>query len=269
MTKKEYFYDELKRRAASLHLNPERDNESSRHDLLIYPILTSEFGLAWNPLDLISQSNITVPKEIENSHIFRGAVPRIRKPDILIVPNALIKNVAVIEEKNKQDSLKSLANHRLQLNEYQALYECTWGVLTDGERWIIKRNFDTIHEFSSIDELRKKIIDFRNCIGSKEIMYRYDQHNTFDFIIISPYQNISNSIFSEFENIPVTVCGVYNGIITEDGSGFETFKNLRSALLEFPDLHPKLNTKRFTWAMGDKKKEMRFETWKAYKVFSI
>jgi hypothetical protein len=268
MNKEEHFFDELKKRADNLHLNTERDNESSRHDLLIYPTITSQFGLGWNPIDLISQSTINVPKEIENSLIFRGAVPKIRKPDILIVPNEIIKNVAVIEEKKKQENIESLANHKLQLNEYQALYECTWGVLTDGEKWIIKRNFETFHEFSTINELHKGIRDFRHCIGSEEIIARYNQYNTFDYIIISPHQNNLNSVFLEFDNIPVIVCGVDEGKITDNGSGYKDFDNFKSALLEFPDLHPKLNTKRFTWAMGEKGKKLRFETWKAYEFYS-
>lgn len=272
MNKEEQFFNELKKRADNLHSNAERDNESSRHDLLIYPTITSEFGLGWNPIDLISQSTINVPKEIENSLIFRGAVPKIRKPDILIFPNEIIKNVAVIEEKKKQESIESLANHKLQLNEYQALYECTWGVLTDGEKWIIKRNFETFHKFSTINELQKGIKDFRNCIGSKEIIDRYNQYNTFDYIIISPYLNNFSSVFPEFDNIPVIVCGVDNGKFTDNGSGYKDFKNLKSALLEFPDLHPKLNTKRFTWAIKeikeDKIKKLRFETWKAYEAYS-
>lgn len=272
MSKEEHFFDELKKRVDNLHTNSERDNESSRHDLLIYPIITSEYGLGWNPIDLISQSTINVPKEVENSLIFRDAIPKIRKPDILIVPKEIIKNVAVIEEKTRQESIQSLANHRLQLNEYQALYECTWGVLTDGEKWIVKRNFETFHEFSTIDELKGGIKDFRNCIGSKEIIARYNQYNTFDYIIISPYFNNFSSAFPEFDNIPVIVCGVNNGKITDNGSGYKDFKSLKSALTEFPDLHPKLNTKRFTWAMKEIRKgkieKLRFETWKAYEFYS-
>jgi len=272
MNKEEYFFDELKKRVDNLHLNPDRDNESSRHDLLIYPTLTSEYGLGWNPIDLISQSTINIPKESVDSLIFRGAVPKIRKPDILIVPNEIIKNVAVIEEKKKQKSLESLANHKLQLNEYQAIYECTWGVLTDGEKWIIKRNFETFHEFSTIDELRKGITDFRHCIGSKEIKERYNQYNTFDYIIISPFLNNFKFAFPEFDNIPVIVCGIHEGKITKNGGGFKNYNNLKSALLEYPDLHPKLQTKRFTWAMKEMENDiilkLRFETWKAYDVYS-
>lgn len=272
MNKQEIFFDELKKRVDNLHSNTERDNESSRHDLLIYPIITSEFGLGWNPIDLISQSTINVPNEIKDSLVFRGAVPKIRKPDILIVPNEIIKNVAVIEEKKRQESIQSLAKHKLQLTEYQALYECTWGVLTDGEKWIIKRNFETFHEFATIDELRRGIKDFRNCIGNKEIIERYNQYNTFDYIIISPFLNNFKSAFPEFDNIPVVVCGIKNGKTTENGAGFKKYNNLKSALIDYPDLHPKLHTKRFTWAMkeieNNEIKKLRFETWKANDVYS-
>lgn len=273
MINEQLFFDELKNRLENLNSNPERDNESSRHDLLIYPLLTSEFGLGWNPIDLISQSNITIPKEISESLIFRGAVPKIRKPDILIVPKEIIKNVAVIEEKKKQIDIATLSNHRLQIAEYQALYECTWGVLTDGEKWIIKRNFETFHEFLTIEELRAGIIDFRSFLGRKTTIDRFKRYKTFDYIIVSPFFHNLSSAFPEFGNTPVIICGTKNGIITNDGSGYEDFNNLKEALVEYPDLHPKLNTKRFTWAMKEttedgKIKKLRFETWKAYDFYS-
>ena len=272
MKQEEQFYDQLKKRLETLFSDPERDNEATRHDLLIYPILTSEFGLRWNPLDLISQSGIQVPEEIKESYIFRGASPKIRKPDILICPNEIAKNVAVIEEKKKQDSLANLSNHRIQLAEYQALYESTWGVLTDGEHWIIKRNFETLHEFSSIDELRLGMADFRNCIGKIEILNRFKEFGILDFVIVSPELMISKSKFPEYEKIPVIICGVSELGITENGIGSKDYPSLKEALSEFPDLHPELNSRRFTWAMKElidgEIVRLRFETWPANQLYS-
>jgi len=272
MKSKNQFYDELKKRLDNLLTNPNRDNESSRHDLLIYPILTSEFGLNWNPIDLISQSNITVPKEVKESHIFREAIPKIRKPDVLICPCEILKNVVVVEEKKKQRNLESLSNHRLQLSEYQALYETTWGVLTDGEKWILKRNFETVQEFSTIDQLRNNIKDFRHFIGKREVLNRFNKFGYIDLVIVTSNLQIKKELFPEYENIPVIVCGIENGVITEDGSGYENYKNLREAMIDFPDLHPNIQSKRFTWASKEGKGnniiKLRFETWKANDIYS-
>ncbi len=272
MNNHETFFNELKRRADSLNSDPARDNESNRHDLLIYPVITSPFALGWNSTDLISQASIQVPNKIQESHIFRNAIPKIRKPDILILPKELQKNVAVIEEKKKQQDLAALADHKIQLSEYQALYECTWGVLTDGERWIIKKNFEVYHTFTSIDELIKGIKDFKNCIGSENIIKRYRSFGTMDIVIVSPTMPKLLDYSPKFENIPVIVCGVENGLITSNGSGFEEFGTLREAMARYPDLHPELTTKRFTWAMKELKNgeltKLRFETWPAYQLYS-
>lgn len=266
------FFENLKQKLDFLDKHPERDNEATRHDLLIYPLITNEFGLGWNSIDLISQSTINIPNGLAESHIFRGAIPKIRKPDLIICPAEIIKNIAVIEEKKKQTDILELKEHKIQLSEYQSLYECNWGVLTDGEKWIIKKGFETFHEFSSIYELEKGINDFRNCLGSSTTLERYRKYNTFDLILISPFGSFYSSPFPEFDNLPVIVCGVDGKKITENGHGYINYNNLKEALLDFPDLHPKLNSTRFTWAMkeskNDKLVKLRFETWKAYDYYS-
>ncbi|POR27944.1 hypothetical protein BWK58_03985 [Flavobacterium columnare] len=272
MSNEKLFFDELKRKLEFLDNNPDRDNEATRHDLIIYPIITNKFGLGWNPIDIISQSTINVPENISESHIFRGAIPKIRKPDLIICPNEIVKNLAVIEEKKKQTDLFALKDHRIQLSEYQSLYECNWGILTDGEKWLIKKGFETFHEFGSIGELEKGIYDFRNALGSLTTLDRYRKYNTFDLILISPFGPMHLDPFPEFSNLPTIVVGVEDLKITESGLGFKEYSSFRDALKDFPDLHPKLTTNRFTWAMEEiKNKEiikLRFETWKAYDLYS-
>lgn len=271
MNKEKYFFDNLKRNLEFLDKNSERDNEATRHDLIIYPIITNEFGLGWNDRDLISQSTINVPEVISESHIFRGAIPKIRKPDLIICPNEIVKNIAVIEEKKKQSDLSSLKDHRIQLTEYQSLFECNWGILTDGDKWLIKKGFETYLEFTSIYELEKGIKDFRNILGSFSTLDRYKKHNTFDLIVISSFAS-NNIPFPEFSSLPTVVVGVDNLNITDNGLGFKEYSSFKEALRDFPDLHPKLNTKRFTWAMkeisNNEIKKLRFETWKAYEIYS-
>lgn len=281
MNSKDKYFDELKRRVDFLTQNPDRDNEASRHDQLIYPILTSEYGLGWQPGDLISQSTISVTKHIKESHIFRGAVPKLRKPDILICPPGFEKNIALIEEKQRQNDVKSLNDHRLQVHEYQSLYQCTWGVLSDGERWIVKRNFETYHEYSSIDELARGIRDLQNSLGREQTIKRIAMLGTADILIVLSGSIISTKdaylpsnceIYGFENNIPVTVCGVDNREVTPSGLGVEKFNNLEAAIRAYPDLHPRICTKRFTWAMKEIKdnviKQLRFETWNAYDFYS-
>lgn len=281
METEQQFFDELKKRVNILHSSPQRDNEASRHDLLIYPLLTSPFGLGWDAQDLVSQSTIRVPKELSSSHIFRNGEPKIRKPDILISPVNSRKNIAVIEEKQFQSSIEKLNNYRLQVSEYQALYECTWGVISDGEKWLLKKNFETFHQFNSLDELRLGIIDLRNCIGKEQVTKRLIHHGTCDLVVVIPLFEISQEILSLhadltqldfYFKIPVIVVGVKLGIFTLGGEGFEEFTNLREALKKYPDLDPNRNTKRFTLAMkevkGMKINRLRFETWAANDLYS-
>lgn len=265
-------FDELKTRIEFLKNNPDRDNEATRHDLLIYPLITNESGLGWSPIDIISQSTIDVPENISESHIFRGAIPKIRKPDLIICPKDIIKNIAVIEEKKRQTDFSEIISHRLQLSEYQSLYECNWGILTDGEKWLIKKGFETQFEFKTINELQNNIKEFRNALGRDATIERYRTYNTFDLIFILPVNSTEITIFPEYSDIPVIVVGVKGNTLTENGLGYSEYKNLKYALIDFPDLHPELNTERFTWAMKEvdsgKITKLRFETWKADEFYS-
>jgi len=73
-------------------------------------------------------------------------------------------------------------------------------------------------------------------------------------------------------NMPVQVVGVKNGKITGNGSGVEVFKNLKDAQSRYDDLDPEENSMRFTWVTKGEvngKDAGRFETWKAYKMYSM
>jgi hypothetical protein len=72
-------------------------------------------------------------------------------------------------------------------------------------------------------------------------------------------------------NMPVQVVGVKNGKITGNGSGVEVFKNLKDAQKRY-DVDPEKNTMQFTWVLKGEvngKDAGRFETWKAYKMYSM
>jgi hypothetical protein len=72
-------------------------------------------------------------------------------------------------------------------------------------------------------------------------------------------------------NMPVQVVGVKNGKITGNGSGVEVFKNLTDAQKRY-NVDPEKNTMQFTWVLKGEvngKDAGRFETWKAYKMYSM
>ena len=71
--------------------------------------------------------------------------------------------------------------------------------------------------------------------------------------------------------MPVVVCGVVDGQLTVDGTGFQEFGSLAEARETFPDLDPEASTERFTHAMVENKNgvpRFRFETWSAYELYS-
>ena len=127
-------FDTLRRTRDWLEDNQTIDNEAVRHDQLVLPVLSSPLILGWDHKDLLAQQCISVPSKVRESHILRNAVPKIRRPDVLVFPDSVQKPVAVVEEKGRQETIVTLDNHRLQLLEYLSLYKCVWGVLTDGNR---------------------------------------------------------------------------------------------------------------------------------------
>ena len=183
-------FNNLRSSLESLHENPQHDNEATRHDRLIVPVLTNPLLLGWDRNDLASQALIKVPNQITESHVFRGSQPKFRKPDILVTSPLIKSNAFVVEEKYRQASIDALNNHRIQLIEYQSLYECVWGLLTDGECWILKKGFESYHEFASLEELRASLADIQNCIGKDSLQERALKYGTCDLVIVVPSQHL-------------------------------------------------------------------------------
>lgn len=127
-TSVETAFDDLKRRLEALVQNPGHDNEATRHDRLIVPFLTHPLLLGWDLNDLVGQATIAVPSQLLDSHLFRDAEPKSRKPDIRVTSLAFSFNAFVVEEKDGQSSIDDLNGYRFQLHEYQSLYECVWGL---------------------------------------------------------------------------------------------------------------------------------------------
>ena len=97
---------------------------------------------------------------------------------------------------------------------------------------------------------------------------------TFDFALpgiievdLTEAERISASDW--IANLPVLVCGVENGKLTDTGRGCEHFENLSVAKRVFHDLDIWVGGSRFTPAMGNKlSDELRFETWRASEFYS-
>ena len=218
-------FDDLKRRSEALLLSPEHDNEATRHDRLVVPVLTHPLLLGWDLNDLVGQASISIPKQVFETHIFRDSTPKFRKPDILVSPSELQFNALVVEEKARQQDVVELNGYRLQLHEYQTLFECVWGLLTDGDRWILKKNLETFHEFSSLDDLRLNIRDIRNCIGKSELLQRKKQHGTCDPVI---YSSLSQELYTkQIEDD--------NSLVTNGPIRFLLSATVASTLARLPD----------------------------------
>jgi hypothetical protein len=157
-----------------------------RHDLVIRPFLTHPLTLGWKPLELVSQRSTSVAKAVRESYFWRGAEPLKKRPDVVIVPYGLAAVVAVVEEKSRQASLRRLAEHIGQVKEYQYLHDSVWGLLTDGEKWILQRNNATYLEFPSLSDVFRQLPDLQECISRQAIMSRLRKHGTSDLVIVRP-----------------------------------------------------------------------------------
>jgi len=200
-------FDKLTVRLEMLILNPDRDSEAARHDQLILPFITE--GLGWDHIDCIPQARLRIPSGLDKSHIFRAATPKTRKPDILISPQgengSYLDGIAAIEEKAKQASLAGLEEHSLQLTEYQALCKCVWGVLTDGDKWIIKRSFETWFEFENLGELKRYYKDVYQVLGKSPVLQRMTKQGTPNLLLlcnsINPIAESRYETFISAENV--------------------------------------------------------------------
>jgi hypothetical protein len=77
------------------------------------------------------------------------------------------------------------------------------------------------------------------------------------------------------QTLPVQVCGVRDGEITEDGRGVECFSNIRDARVLYPDLQtPDQTAKTATRFNGPMRgilqdsPAMRYESVEAYRMYS-
>lgn len=189
-------FEELRRRIDTI--SEVHDNEAMRHDLIIYPLLTSPYGLEWDGCEVVPQKNLPLNRELTSSYIWKNAIPKKRRPDIVIVPYGIDQSVAVIEEKKKQSDINKLKMHLPQLGEYQQLESVVWGVLTDGERWILRRNNEIYASFASISELEKSFEEMKRCIGKKYVLQRLIKYGTSDLVFIKP----SPTLFVVCEALP-------------------------------------------------------------------
>jgi len=187
-TQLDKFFNELQRIAERLMST--EDNEAIRHDLLVRPILTSPLGLGWEAGEVLSQVNMPVEKLITDSYYWRGAIPRKRRPDIVLVPYNVAHVVGIVEEKKRHARLHELESHTGQLLEYQYLHRCVWGLLTDGEKWILTKNHEIFHRFESLSDLKSRIKDLKHCIGRDAILARIRQFGTTDLVYVRPAHSV-------------------------------------------------------------------------------
>lgn len=212
MSSLDKFFDGLKLSLELLSNNPEFDNEASRHDKLIFPMLTNELALGWGINDIWAQKTILVPIELTNEYTFSGGIPKSKRPDLIIKPFESSVYATVIEEKSRQENIKKLGNYNNQLLDYLGLFKCTWGILTDGEKWIIKKGFEDYLICTNFYELQKSFKDFQYVLSRSNMIDRYNLTKSFDLIyfrnqptIISAHANKLSKILLAEENISQAV----------------------------------------------------------------
>ncbi len=187
-TQLDNFFSELQRCAD--HILTVADNEAIRHDLLVRPLLTSPLALGWEAGEVLSQLEMPVPHTIAESYYWRGAVPRKKRPDIVLVPYSVAPVAGVVEEKGHHVKLSELESHVGQLLEYQYLHRCIWGLLTDGEKWVLTKNHEIFHRFENLSDLKHRLADLQHCIGRSAILERFQRYRTYDLVYVRPSPSI-------------------------------------------------------------------------------
>ena len=83
------FFDDLKSKIEYLKEN-KLVNEATVHDIIIRPILINPNLLGWDSLEVLSQQEIPISKDLVNSYVWRKSIPKKRRPDVLINPLARV-----------------------------------------------------------------------------------------------------------------------------------------------------------------------------------
>ena len=182
------FFADLQRRAE--RVLTVADNEAIRHDLLVRPLLTSPLALGWEEGEVLSQVGMPVPHTIGESYYWRGAVPRKKRPDIVLIPYNVARVAGVIEEKGRHAEMSELESHVGQLLEYQYLHRCVWGLITDGEKWVLTKNHEIFQRFEGLSDLKRRLTDLQQCIGRSAILERFHRYGTFDLVYVRPSPRI-------------------------------------------------------------------------------
>jgi hypothetical protein len=182
------FFTDLQRRAEGALAVA--DNEAIRHDLLVRPLLTNPLALGWEEGEVLSQVEMQMPLTVAESYYWRGAIPKRKRPDIVLVPYNIGRVVGVIEEKGRHAELSELELHVGQLLEYQYLHRCVWGLLTDGEKWVLTKNHEIFQRFENLSDVKRRIADLQQCIGRAAIMERFHRYGTYDLVYVRPSPSI-------------------------------------------------------------------------------
>ena len=81
--------------------------------------------------------------------------------------------------------MSALRRHIGQLRQYQYLHDTVWGLLTDGERWILLRNDQEVHVFANLREMRSHLRDFQECVGRDAMSRRLGATEGREVLIVS------------------------------------------------------------------------------------
>lgn len=248
MSHTDIFFDSLKRNLDVLLKNPEFDNEASRHDKLIFPILNNEFSLGWNQDDIWAQKTILVPNELKDEYTFSGGIPKSKRPDLVIKPFSYSEYATIVEEKSHQKSIENLKGYNNQLIDYLGLFKCSWGILTDGEKWIIKKGFEDHMVFNNLNELRKNLRDFKEVLSKDKMIERYKNNKSFDLIYYRPHTTLISSHAFKLIDKRLPVNFNREKLIEEMASFFIAFLDTDYTFeYKLPEISSGTWTHSFTW----------------------
>ncbi len=160
---KEFFADlrRVREKIAEHH-----DNETWRREALIRPVLKSPFGLGFQEHEILCE--VSFPIHAGQARLLAEEIYPNRKrirADYLILPEGNIRPSGLVEAKGQLPDFVSVQSHKNQALIGQVLADTDWGLLTDGEAWLLMRGDEELLYCDSIENLEAAIAEFRSLVG--------------------------------------------------------------------------------------------------------
>lgn len=170
-TRKQFFAD--LRRAREKIAEP-YDNESWRREALIRPVLRSPFGLGFQEHEILCE--VSFPIRTREDRLLADQIYPHRKrirADYLIQPEGNVRPSGLVEAKRILPDFVSMQKHKNQALIGQVLANADWGLLTDGEAWLLMRGDEDILYCESLESLESGIQEFQFFVGREALIQQF------------------------------------------------------------------------------------------------